>query len=131
MQSEKLLPIKEGGSTSDLVEFENAIVNEERFQKITNELRCLVCQNQTIADSNSGLATDLRDQVAKQIIQGKSDEEIFMYMEERYGEFVLYNPPFSNANVLLWIGPFIVLFVAIIVTAKTVKSHSKIKDKAD
>ncbi len=131
MQSEKLLPIKEGGSTSDLVEFENTIVNEERFQKITNELRCLVCQNQTIADSNSGLATDLRDQVAKQIIQGKSDEEIFMYMEERYGEFVLYNPPFSNANVLLWIGPFIVLFVAIIVTAKTVKSHSKTKDKAD
>ena len=131
MQSEKLLPIIEGGSTSDLLEFENSIVNEERFQKITNELRCLVCQNQTIADSNSGLATDLRDQVAKQIIQGKSDEEIFMFMEERYGEFVLYNPPFSSANVLLWIGPFIVLFVAIIVMARTIKSHSKIKDKAD
>ena len=65
------------------------VVNEERFQNLTNELRCLVCQNQTIAESNATLAVDLKKQVAKQITEGKSDQEILQFMEERYGEFVL------------------------------------------
>ncbi|NCA23268.1 MAG: cytochrome c-type biogenesis protein CcmH [Betaproteobacteria bacterium] len=80
-----------------------------RLKDIASDLRCLVCQNQTIADSNAGLAVDLRNQVAKLMSQGKTDTEIKQYMVDRYGEFVLYDPPFSVSNALLWVGPFILV----------------------
>ena len=104
------------------------VVNEERFQNLTNELRCLVCQNQTIAESDATLAVDLKKQVAKQMIEGKSDQEILQFMEERYGEFVLYNPPVSPENSLLWIGPFIVLIIAVFVLVTALKRQSKSKE---
>ena len=107
-----------------------SIVNGDRYKKLTNELRCLVCQNQTVAESNSGLALDLKNQVAEQILNGKSDDEIFEYMETRYGEFVLYKPQVSLENSFLWLGPLIFLFVATFITFKTIRSYSK-KNKND
>jgi cytochrome c-type biogenesis protein CcmH len=107
------------------IKSELSIINEERFYKLTNELRCLVCQNQTVADSNAGLAVDLKAQVAELIDMGKSDEEILFYMEERYGEFVLYNPQMNLENSALWIGPFVVILIAILVAVNTIKKYSK------
>ena len=82
-----------------------------RVQGIASQLRCLVCQNQSIADSDADLAVDLRKQVIEQINAGRSDKEINDYMVERYGDFVLYNPPFKASTVILWLGP-VVLFLA-------------------
>ena len=78
---------------------------EQRLKALAEELRCLVCQNQTIADSNAPLAVDLRNQIRGQIAQGRSDSQIRDYMVERYGEFVLYKPPFQATTALLWLGP--------------------------
>ena len=78
---------------------------EWRLKELAEELRCLVCQNQTIADSNAGLAVDLRNQIRTQIGQGRSDDQIRDYMVERYGDFVLYKPPFHATTALLWLGP--------------------------
>jgi cytochrome c-type biogenesis protein CcmH len=81
-------------------------VVEARLKALGEELRCLVCQNQTIADSSAPLALDLRNQIRTQIAQGRSDTQIRDYMVERYGDFVLYRPPFKATTALLWIGPF-------------------------
>ncbi|HRE13318.1 MAG TPA: cytochrome c-type biogenesis protein CcmH [Usitatibacteraceae bacterium] len=78
---------------------------ERRLKEISDELRCLVCQNQTISDSDAPLAVDLRTQIRKMIDAGKSDEEIRAYMVDRYGDFVLYRPPFNAVTALLWVGP--------------------------
>ena len=82
---------------------------EARLKSLAEELRCLVCQNQTIADSHAPLAVDLRNQIRTQISQGRSDEAIRAYMVERYGDFVLYRPPFKAITALLWAGPFLLL----------------------
>ena len=86
-----------------------------RVKSLEKELRCLVCQNQTLADSNAELAKDLRDQVVDQVSQGKSDEEVKAYLVARYGDFVLYRPPFKTMTVGLWVGPFALLIVGGIV----------------
>jgi cytochrome c-type biogenesis protein CcmH len=78
---------------------------EARLKSIAHELRCLVCQNQTIADSEAPLAVDLRQQTRKMIAEGKSDDEIRAYMVDRYGDFVLYKPPFNAVTAVLWAGP--------------------------
>src|SRR5436305_13072664 len=80
---------------------------EGRLKDLAEELRCLVCQNQTIADSNAPLALDLRNQIRTQIAQGRSDDEIRSYMVERYGDFVLYKPPFKATTAILWLAPFL------------------------
>ncbi len=82
-----------------------------RVKSLEKELRCLVCQNQTLADSNADLAKDLRDQVVDQVSQGKSDDEVKAYLVARYGDFVLYRPPFKLMTVGLWLGPFALLLV--------------------
>ena len=82
---------------------------EKRFMAISEELRCLVCQNQTIADSNADLAVDLKNQVREMLLQGKSNKEVTDYMVERYGDFVMYRPPVKNTTWLLWFGPFLLL----------------------
>ena len=82
---------------------------EARMVKITSELRCLVCQNQTIADSNASLAVDLRREARALIKQGKSDAEVVDYMTARYGDFVLYRPPVRATTLLLWFGPALML----------------------
>jgi cytochrome c-type biogenesis protein CcmH len=86
---------------------------QEKVKSISAELRCLVCQNQTIADSNASLAVDLRNQVSRMLRQGKSEQEIKQYMVERYGDFVLYDPPVKERTWALWFGPFLLLAVAI------------------
>jgi cytochrome c-type biogenesis protein CcmH len=86
-------------------------VTESRLKGLAEELRCLVCQNQTIADSHAPLAEDLRNQIRTQIGQGRSDGQIRDYMVERYGDFVLYRPPLKATTALLWIGPFALLAV--------------------
>ena len=83
--------------------------SEGRYQNLISELRCLVCQNQTIAESNAPLAADLRNQVKAQMDAGKSDQEIVEYLTARYGDFVRYRPAFKAQTWLLWLGPFAVL----------------------
>jgi len=86
-------------------------VLEDRVTAVASELRCLVCQNQTLADSNAPLAVDLRNQIRERMQQGASERDIIGFMVERYGDFVLYRPPFKATTLLLWIGP-IALMIA-------------------
>ncbi|MGH8765405.1 MAG: cytochrome c-type biogenesis protein [Burkholderiales bacterium] len=85
---------------------------EQRMRKLEEKLRCLVCQNQTLADSNAELAEDLRRQIREQMQKGRSDEQIIEYLVQRYGDFVLYDPPFKATTALLWTGPFALLLGA-------------------
>ena len=86
---------------------------EARLRNLSQELRCLVCQNQTIADSNADLAVDLRREVRAQILQGRSDAEIKSYLVARYGDFVLYKPPVQANTALLWFGPLALLLLGV------------------
>ena len=92
-----------------------------RLGEISAELRCLVCQNQTIADSNADLAVDLRREIREQIGAGRSDGEIIDYMVARYGDFVLYRPPFKATTLLLWAGPALLLLVGVLTLRRTLK----------
>jgi cytochrome c-type biogenesis protein CcmH len=94
---------------------------ESRLKALAEELRCLVCQNQTIADSNAPLAIDLRNQIRGQIAQGRSDDQIRGYMVERYGDFVLYRPPFKALTLVLWLGPFVLLAAGALIGWKIVR----------
>ena len=89
-------------------------VLEKRVMALAEELRCLVCQNQTIADSNAELAIDLRNQVREKLAQGLSDKDVIDYMVQRYGDFVLYRPPVKSTTWLLWFGPFLLLIGGIV-----------------
>lgn len=82
---------------------------DKRVNALAVELRCLVCQNQTLADSNAPLAVDLRSQIREQLKAGKSEQEVVDFMVARYGDFVLYRPPFKATTVALWAGPFLIL----------------------
>ena len=82
---------------------------EKRVRELSTELRCLVCQNQTLADSNAPLAVDLRNQVREQLKAGKSERDVVDFLVARYGDFVLYRPPLKASTVLLWTGPFLLL----------------------
>jgi len=84
---------------------------EARLKGLAEELRCLVCQNQTIADSSAPLALDLRNQIRTQVAAGRSDDEIRAYMVDRYGDFVLYRPPFKATTVVLWLGPLLLIVI--------------------
>jgi cytochrome c-type biogenesis protein CcmH len=103
------LPVK---AAEDFYHF-NSTVEKSRFQNLTSELRCLVCQNQTIAESNAPLAGDLRGQIYQQILRGQSDKQIVDYLVSRYGDFILYNPPLSLATAGLWFGPLLFLLCGI------------------
>ena len=99
---------------------------ELRYKKLIEELRCLVCQNQNLAGSDAGLAQDLRKQVYKMIRAGNSDEEILDFMVTRYGDFVLYRPPFKATTFLLWIGPFIILAIGMLVLIRFIRQRKNI-----
>jgi cytochrome c-type biogenesis protein CcmH len=86
-------------------------VLEKRVMTLAEELRCLVCQNQTLADSNAPLAEDLRNQVREKMREGKSDREVVDFLVERYGDFVLYRPPLKATTLLLWFGPLLLLAI--------------------
>lgn len=87
----------------------NSNDNEQRIRQLEEKLRCLVCQNQTLADSSAELAGDLRRQVREQVAAGRSDDEVIEFLVQRYGDFVRYEPPFKATTALLWIGPFALL----------------------
>jgi cytochrome c-type biogenesis protein CcmH len=93
---------------------------DKRAARLEQELRCLVCQNQTIADSNAGLAQDLRREIRQQLEKGASDQDVKDYMVARYGDFVLYRPPLRARTVLLWTGPFLLLLVGAFVAWRRV-----------
>ena len=95
----------------------------QRIRSLEEKLRCLVCQNQTIADSNAELAADLRRQIKEQIAAGKSDKEIVDYMVARYGDFVLYQPPVKSTTLLLWAGPALLVLVGFVVLVRTVRAR--------
>lgn len=90
---------------------------EARLRALQEKLRCLVCQNQTLADSNADLAGDLRRELREQVKSGRSDGEILEFMVARYGDFVLYEPPFKATTALLWVGPFVLLGLALVAVA--------------
>ena len=82
---------------------------DQRVNALALELRCLVCQNQTLADSNAPLAVDLRNQIREQLKAGRSEQDVVDFLVARYGDFVLYRPPFKASTVALWAGPFLIL----------------------
>jgi cytochrome c-type biogenesis protein CcmH len=96
---------------------------EKKVLEVSNELRCLVCQNQTIADSNADLAVDLKNQVRQQLSEGRSKQEILKYMTERYGDFVLYKPPFNAATLMLWVGPFLLMLLGLVLLVRQIKQR--------
>src|SRR5437773_6170741 len=91
---------------------------ERRVTDLAHELRCLVCQNQTLADSNAPLAVDLRNQIREQLAAGKSERDVVDFMVARYGDFVLYRPPLKASTVLLWVGPFAFLVIGFYLLAR-------------
>ena len=86
---------------------------EKRVNALAEELRCLVCQNQTLADSNAPLAVDLRNQIREQLAKGASERDVVDFMVARYGDFVLYRPPFKASTAALWLGPFVFLILGV------------------
>ena len=93
-------------------------VLDKRVADLAHELRCLVCQNQTLADSSAPLAVDLRNQVREQLKSGKSERDVIDFLTARYGDFVLYRPPLKASTLLLWAGPFLLLAVGIAALAR-------------
>ena len=103
----------------------NDPVAAKREVELAKQLRCLVCQNETIADSRAGLAVDLRNKLREQMAAGKSDAEIIAFMTERYGDFVLYRPPLKATTVLLWVGPFLLLALGILIGWRVVRGRAR------
>lgn len=99
---------------------------EKRLQKLSQELRCLVCQNETLADSRADLAEDLRDEIREQMKAGKSDKEIIAFLTERYGQFILYRPQVTPTTYLLWFGPFVLLLIGIVVLFAYIKQRREL-----
>jgi cytochrome c-type biogenesis protein CcmH len=99
-------------ATEDYYSF-TTLSQQQRFQSLTTQLRCLVCQNENLAESNAALAVDLRNQIFHKIHLGQSDQEIINYLVARYGDYILYRPPFNLLTLGLWLGPFLLLIMGI------------------
>jgi cytochrome c-type biogenesis protein CcmH len=99
---------------------------QTRFERIAGELRCLVCQNESIADSNVELAADLRRQVREMLVAGKSDDAIFKFMTDRYGEFVRFRPPLEPKTLLIWGAPFIMLLLGGVIIYRVVRQRGRL-----
>lgn len=115
------------------LEFENQ-ADELRYNDLIEELRCLVCQNQSLADSHAGLAQDLRNEVFRMVVAGDSNKEIIEYLITRYGDFVLYRPPVKNTTYLLWFGPFLMLIIALAIIVRVIRvraSNLTIEDEEE
>lgn len=98
---------------------------QARFERITQQLRCLVCQNESIADSNVELASDLRRQVREMLVAGKSDDSILDFMTDRYGEFVRFKPPLEAKTLAIWGAPFIALLLGGVIIFRVVRQRSR------
>ena len=109
------------------VEFKNDN-DKQRYEDLIEEIRCLVCQNQSLSDSNAELAQDLRKEVYNMIVSGKDDNEITQFLVERYGDFVLYRPPLKGNTWLLWFGPFLFLIVGSIFAIRIIRKQSSSDD---
>ena len=96
---------------------------EQDYKELVFELRCLVCQNQNLADSNAELAQDLRDEVYKMLRSGKSKQDVLDFMVARYGDFVLYKPPVEKATALLWFGPAVMLAIGLLIVFVFIRRH--------
>lgn len=96
---------------------------EPRVQRVAEQLRCLVCQNQTVAESHAQLAMDLKNEVRDQLVQGRSEQQILDFMVQRYGDFVLYRPPFKSITWMLWVGPFALLAVGLVALFHQVRQN--------
>jgi cytochrome c-type biogenesis protein CcmH len=105
-------------------------VLQARYEAITKELRCLVCQNETIADSNASLAVDLRREVHKMIAEGKTDDEIQEFMLARYGDFVLYKPRMTGKNFVLWAAPVLLLLFGVFAAVRFIRKRAAEADIA-
>jgi cytochrome c-type biogenesis protein CcmH len=103
----------------------NDPVAAKREVALAKQLRCLVCQNETIADSRADLAVDLRNKLREQMAAGKSDAEIIAFMTDRYGDFVLYKPPLKATTVLLWVGPFLLLGLGALIGWRVISIRAK------
>ena len=101
---------------------------EQRMRALTEQLRCLVCQNETLADSRADLAEDLRKEIREQMKAGKSDQEIIAFLTQRYGDFVLYKPPVKATTYLLWFGPFVLLFAGTGILYRYLKKRRELID---
>ena len=110
-------------TAGEAVPTENDPVAAARAVHLANELRCLVCQNQSIAESNAELAVDLRRQIREQIAAGKSDREIVDFMVARYGDFVLYRPPWKLTTVLLWLGPLLLVAAGCVALGRQLRAR--------
>lgn len=97
---------------------------EQRADRLAHGLRCLVCQNQTLAESNAPLAEDMRNLIRGQLAEGRTDAQIMRFFEDRYGDFVRYDPPFKPITWLLWLGPFALLALGFAVLLRTVKRRA-------
>ena len=101
---------------------------EQRMKALTQQLRCLVCQNETLADSQADLAEDLRREIREQMKAGKSDQEILAFLTQRYGDFVLYNPPVKATTYFLWFGPFVLLIAGTALLYRYLKRRRDVID---
>ena len=108
-----------------LLEFDSP-QQEQRYEDLLEEVRCLVCQNQSLADSNASLAQDLRLEIHEQIVSGKSNEEIIDFLVSRYGEFVLFRPLFNYRTLLLWLGPLVLFICAALIVFRVVRSRKSV-----
>ena len=101
-------------SSAEIADFPfESEIQEQRFRDLSSELRCLVCQNQSLADSNAGLAQDLRSELYQQVLTGNSNNQIISFMTERYGDFILYKPRFATKTLLLWLTPILLFIIGI------------------
>ena len=110
-------------AATEVLQFNDA-GEEQRYRNLIAELRCLVCQNQSLSDSDADLAKDLRDQVYTMVRAGQSNDDIVDYLVARYGDFVRYRPPFNAATLVLWVGPFLLLAIGALVLTRTVRKRS-------
>lgn len=117
-------------ATIDTYEFKDD-ANRERFQQLTNEMRCPKCQNANLAGSNSPIASDLRREIYRMVEEGKQDAEITDYMVTRYGEFVLYRPRMTETTWVLWYGPFVLLAVGFSVVLLITRKRKRLNEKQD
>jgi len=120
-----VLALSSGARANEATPTELDPVAQKRLVHLASELRCLVCQNQTIADSNAELAGDLRREIHEQIKAGKTDKEILDFMTTRYGDFVLYRPPLKATTLLLWFGPALLLVAGVVVLFRVMRARRR------
>lgn len=124
-----LSPVVDANSL-DIYPF-NSSAKQQQFQQVIQQMRCLVCQNENLADSNAGLAKDLRKEIYTMVQQGYSNAQIEKHFVERYGHFILFKPPMNLTTYLLWIGPFTLLMIAFIALLILIRKNKKEKSPCE